>query len=147
MNRLQMCWDDLEERAQSVATFRKQAFKVSSPQLLVAKLKSLQPPAVGIAYEGMRSVGQPGVGLNKGLSTNAVFGLYMAFSSVPYAPGVDIQTPITDILHDLRRAMLEKTSPSSHAWQFISESFADSNSTHEIWVQRWQTPIILVDRA
>ena len=147
MNRVQACWDDLEGRLQSVASLKKQVFKVSSPQLLGAKLKALPPPAVGVVYEGLRSVSQPGVGLNKGLSTNAVFGLYMTFSSSSYAVGVDIQSPITDILHEMRIALLEKVAASSHNWQFMVESFVDSNSTHEIWMQKWQTPIILTDRV
>jgi hypothetical protein len=147
MNRVQLCWNDLEERLQSVAVLNKQVFKVSSPNQLGAKLKALPPPAVGVIYEGLRSVGQPGVGLNKGLSTNAVFGLYMTFSSASYAPGIDIQTPITDILHQMRLALLEKDSPSSHGWQFLVEAFVDSNSTHEIWMQKWQTPVILTDRS
>lgn len=146
MNRVQQCWDDLETRLQSVASLNRQVFKASSPQLLGAKLKALPPPAVGIVYEGIRSGSQPGVGLDHGMSTTAVFGLYMAFSSAAFAPGVDIQTPITDILHEIRTALLGKISASSHKWQFLVESFADSNTTHEIWVQRWQTPIILMDR-
>jgi len=147
MNRVQLCWDDLETRLHTIASLKKQVFKVSSPTLLANKLKALPPPAVGIVYEGMRSVGQPGVGLNKGLSTNAVFGLYMTFSSVQYAPGVDIQTPITDILHEMRILMMEKVSPSSHNWQFMVEAFVDSNTTHEIWMQKWQTPVLITDRS
>lgn len=147
MNRVQLCWDDLDTRLHTIASLKNQVFKVSSPQLLGAKLKALPPPAVGIVYEGLRSVGQSGVGLNKGLSTNAVFGLYLTYSSVVYAPGVDIQTPITNLLHEMRGALLEKVSASSHNWQFMVESFVDSNSTHEIWMQKWQTPIILTDHS
>lgn len=147
MNRVQLCWDDLEDRLHTIALFKRQVFKVSSASLLGAKLKALPPPAVGVVYEGLRSVGQPGVGLNKGLSTNAVFGLYMTFSSVSYAPGVNIQTPITDILHQMRVLIADKTSPSSHNWQFMVEAFVDSNTTNEIWMQKWQTPIIITDRS
>lgn len=147
MSTIQECWNSLEQRLQSIAVLKKQAFKASSPQTLGAKVKALVPPAVGIIYEGMRPQGEGDSGTKTGQSTLAVFGCYLIYPSVQYAPGIDIQTPILEVLEAMRKELLRTDSPTSHRWKFVSEAFMDSDATREVWIQRWQTPVILNPRS
>lgn len=143
MSKVVDAWDQLIVRMQSIAAIPKaQVVKAKSPKHLLEIFTLHMPPALGVAYEGLRP--QPESGNAKiGQSVEIVFGLYLTSVSVPisaFKPMSDAQA----ILESMRGVMLGTRGPNHQHWRFMNEHLADELKGSDIWVQRWALPLPMV---
>jgi len=140
MTKVVDCLSDLQARVQLVVGLEQKTLICYNPDDLVDSLKAVPPPAVGVAYLGTQAAGEPGQA-RQGKAGIASFGLYL-FIGTP-VPGLSAPPPAMEFLDLMRQQIIESTAPAGHRWRFVSESLADSSKGKAIWVQRWDTPVIL----
>lgn len=112
---------------------------------LIDVLKGIRNfPAVGIVYEGMRSLGEQGSTAKMGLSCEGVFGVVLVERSDEIHASIQKKTRAIDYLEVMRNQFLgHKSTATGHFWKFMVESPAALKSGTVCWVQRWGLPIQL----
>lgn len=94
----------------------------------------IKRPAVGVMYEGARTVdGQP-----VGMSAELVFSLFVLTEKNVIAPQLsDVATETQVILDETRAAIQGIKAPTGHKWKWVLEAAAGSKGNLLVWVQRW----------
>lgn len=109
---------------------------------LIDKMKGLKPPCAGIVYEGMRSVGEPGVTNKQGLAAECVISLVI-FTRPGTLTSADTVTPAVTLLDEVRASIRGQRNKGGHLWRFVVEAQAAENAGTLVYVQRWATPVLL----
>ncbi len=101
-------------------------------------------PAVGIIYEGMRSVAESGPTAKIGISNE----IRLSFALIEHGNAVHSthqkKTRAIDYLEAMRyQFMGEKSTVTGHFWHFLVEAPASLKAGTVVWVQRWSLPVQL----
>lgn len=140
MSKLLQAMDDIQDRMQSIADFRECVAICLSPDRLISHFKGTQNVALGIVYEGMRSAPEGGAG-QQGLANVAVFGLYLKIDTAFTSKSYDKTKAAIELLDQMRAKLFGTRASPGHKFKFLMEALVD-DSTANIWVQRWQTPVL-----
>lgn len=98
-------------------------------------------PAVGIVYEGMRSVPEAGPSGKLGLSCELMLSLVLVEQG-PEIVGTDQKrVRAIDYLNAMRGQFLNQRSVTGHLWHFMVEAPVLVKSGMVCWAQRWSLPI------
>lgn len=121
---------------------KEKVFTVYSEDDLMNKSKLITYPAVGVMYEGTRAntLDKTGQGLAGDCSLAIV--LLMDGGSVA---GINTQHEGARILTAIRKQFRLKcaNSPTMHKWRFVSELPMGNVGNLLVFIQRWETPILL----
>src|ERR1043165_20863 len=110
---------------------------------LVKGIKSY--PAVGIVYEGMRSMVEKGSTAKSGLSSQVVFSLVIIEQGSAIVASDQKRSRAIDYLEAMRDVFLtDKSATTGHMWHFLVEAPAALKAGMVCWVQRWGVPIQLL---
>jgi hypothetical protein len=104
--------------------------------------KLLKRPAIGIMYEGARSVGDN----QMGGSAEIVFSALLLYEVGSLVPKSDASTAAMLILDAMRDQVQGTTSPTKHKWKWVLEAQAAEKGSHMVWLQRWSTPTAVIPR-
>ena len=105
-------------------------------------------PAVGIVYEGMRSMSEDGPTAHVGLSAEVVLGFVLVERGDEIHRTNEKKTRAIDFLEEMRLQFAgQKSVVTKHFWKFMVESPAALRSGAVCWVQRWSLPTQLKHRA
>ena len=130
-------------RVQSIAQLTNKAVFVYNDDDLADKIKGVKTyPAVGIIYDGMRSLGSSGQTAKFGISAEIVISIVLVMQPETLI-AADAKTPVIDLLGQIRAMMMATRSVTGHFWHFLVEAPADKRSGLAFWVQRWSVPIQL----
>ncbi len=141
MPKIEECLQALKTALQAVPELADRSHIVYTPEKLVRMIKGAKGPQVGIVYEGMTGVPEPGV--TKRAPTKAAhFGLYMAIESTALSDNISQEVPAINILDAMGLALEGKNAPPGHPWEFLSEGYSDSFPDKALWVQRWSTRVV-----
>jgi len=135
------CAHDLLTRLQSIADLNGKALFVFSEDDLLDKIKGVTLPAVGIVYEGMRSMPEQGTA-KVGISCELVFSLAV-INRPEVLSKADTKTVTLNLLDQIRQTLLVTRSPTGHYWKFVVEAATSVRNGTVFWVSRWSTPIQL----
>lgn len=136
------CALDLTTKVKTVPTFGQKTITVMSIDDLVAQLSSVVKPAVGILYEGARSLQGEG-GKQFGVSGEVVFSILMLAETSVISSRIETTNPAHDLLDSIRGSIHGTRSPTGHFWKWIMEAPATSKGSNQVWIQRWSCPIQL----
>jgi hypothetical protein len=101
-------------------------------------------PAVGIVYEGMRSMPEPGPTAKVGLSCEIVLGLVLVERGDEIHRTDQKRVRAIEYLDAMRlQFMGYKSTVTHHFWRFVVESPASLRTGAICWVQRWTVPVQL----
>lgn len=104
-------------------------------------------PAVGIVYEGMRSMSEEGPTARVGLSAEIVLGFVLVEHGDEIHATNQKKTRAIDYLDAMRgQFMGQRSTVTHHFWHFMVESPASLRSGAVCWVQRWSVPVQLPPR-
>jgi hypothetical protein len=130
-------------RVQLIAQLANKIVFVYDDSDLADKIKGVKTfPAVGIIYDGMRSVPERGPSARVGLSAEVVISIVLVMQPETLFQA-DAKTPVIDLLTLIRNSMMATRSVTGHFWHFLVEAPADTKSGLAFWVQRWSVPIQL----
>jgi hypothetical protein len=136
-------WTDLQTLLQSIAELGEhRVVKAFDPKHLVAKIKGVPAPIVGIVYEGLRSGQEPGSQTRTGVPVTLSFSVYLVVDSGMTIPGIETQPLFMSLLESMRLTVKGKISPTGHKWRLNTEAFGDMVEGRPVWVQRWETAMI-----
>lgn len=138
------CLREVEEAVQSVAHFKDRTMFVYDEGDLSNKIRGVVKfPAVGIVYEGIRSVDAQKPN-SLGSSVELIVSLMVVnkLENTMVATS-DGKTPALLYLGQLRRALLDRRSPTGHHWRFLVEAPAKPSQGLTFWIQRWSVPLML----
>lgn len=136
------CSADLSAKVKTVPTLGQKTITVMSIEDLTTQLASVTKPAVGILYEGARTVQDPN-GKQVGVSGEIVFSILMLAETSVVSAKVDMISPSHDMLDKIRGAIHGTRSPTGHFWRWVMEAPAAQKGSLQVWVQRWSCPIQL----
>lgn len=141
---IQRVVDDLKGVLQSIAQLHDKNLQVLSVDELLDKSKNVALPAVGVIYEGMRAVGEPGKDTNRhGQSAEAVFMVVVAgHPSTNKEPSIKAST--LALLGQIRNALKTRKSPTNHIYRFLVEVPEKEVGNTILWSQRWSLPIPMI---
>jgi hypothetical protein len=144
------CANDLKEKIATVqvGTPDGRFFKavlVYNVEDLLGAIKNLRP-AVGIVYEGARSIdtgtGGPARTTDKvGASGEVVFSLVLVAEVSVLSQLADTMTNAHVLLDSLRAAIQGTRSPTGHKWKWVLEAPAATKSGAAVWIQRYSCPV------
>jgi len=102
-------------------------------------------PAVGIVYEGMRSMSEePNPTAKVGLSCEIVLGFVLVERGDEIHATDQKKTRAIDYLDAMRLQFIgQRSTVSKHYWHFMVEAPAALRSGAVCWVQRWSLPVQL----
>jgi hypothetical protein len=101
-------------------------------------------PAVGIVYEGMRSISEPGPTAKVGLSCEVVLGLVLVERDDEIHATNQKKVRAIEYLDAMRlQFMGQRSTVTNHFWHFMVEAPAALRSGTVCWVQRWSLPVQL----
>jgi hypothetical protein len=143
INVAQACVTDVEQVLQSIAKLSGKVLQVYSEEDLLNKTKSLQFPCAGVTYEGMRASAEQAPTGRMGIAGELVISIVLVESFSNIHAG-NTKAITTKLLDDIRGQMMGRRSPSGHYWRFIVEAAAAPKNGSVFWLQRWQTPVLLV---
>lgn len=135
------CRTDIATHLKEIPALVNRVHEVDNPDQLAQMIKNTQSTAqVGVVYQGMsaqREVGKT----PRGLAATVQVGLYLAVDAPLVIAGVTSPNSVQAItmLDAMRAAILEKSSPTGHKWEFVSEGYAEANAGKHLWVQQWRT--------
>jgi len=105
-------------------------------------VKSL--PAVGIVYEGMRSMTEQGPTARVGLSAEIVLGFVLVERGDEIHNTLQKRVRAIEYLDAMRlQFMGQRSQVTKHFWKFMVESPAALRTGSVCWVQRWSLPVQL----
>jgi hypothetical protein len=137
-----LCVDAMETTLQAMTVFANKTVFVYGQDDLIAKIQGLKVyPAVGIVYEGMRSVPSEGKSFHVGMSGELVISLLLIDQGEAIVRSDDKKTNAIMYLDTLRATLMATRSPTGHFWHFLVETPAELKKGMVIWVQRWSTPV------
>lgn len=136
------CMQDLYAKVNNVPDLSGKVIVTSSLDDLIDKLSKVAPPAAGVIYEGMRSIGDQGATSKLGLATELVCSVVL-FHRPGKLYNADTITPSVTLLDSMRDGIKQQRSPTGHFWRFVVEAAAVERHGVLIYVQRWATPAIL----
>lgn len=142
MSKILDCLNDLKARIQTIDGLENKTFIAYDPQDLQRQLLTGPSPAVGVTYEGMRSTPEQG-SMRQGMATVASFGLYLRMDLPTIAPSINQKAAAVVLLDSIRKVIIQATAPSGHQWRFVAEVLAEAAKDKALWVQRWDTPVIV----
>lgn len=138
------CVEDIRTKLQSVASLAGKHLTVYSPEDLADVLKKgAKTPIVGVLYEGMRSITDPGPSVRVGGSAEIIIAIILITDKSYVSQAADAKTPSLALLDEIRSKIMGQKSPSQHRWRFIVEAAGDVTSGTVVWVQRWASPVQL----
>lgn len=134
------CYDHLKVLITDAHIPKLTAQSVDTIDQVIARLggKMIARPAIGILYEGARSIDATG-GRSVGGSAELVFSLCLLTESNTLAP-TERAPEASAILDALRKAIQGKVSPTGHKWAWVLEAPAAEKGNLLMWIQRWRTP-------
>jgi hypothetical protein len=101
-------------------------------------------PAVGIIYEGMRSMSEPGPTAVVGLSCEIILGFVLVERGDEIHRTGQKKVRAIEYLDAMRLQFMGKKSDiTKHFWHFVVESPAALRTGAVCWVQRWSLPVQL----
>lgn len=137
------CIQDIEAKVESLPALRGRVFHVYSEEELVERTKGLSFPCVGVIYDGLRSVGEPGKDSGKmGSSAELVVTVMIFFRQDTKAKN-DPKESVVSQLDVIRKNILRTKSPSGHFWRFQIEAAVAGKEGVLTYLQRWVTPVQL----
>jgi len=136
--------DDVVAKLQGVQSLNPDAiFYVYTDKEFLDKIDHYQYPMVGVWYEGMFQ--SPNDKSSFSMSADLIVNIFVVGAPSEFSTIVEDKNSITQVLDDIRTSIKLSKSPTGHNWKFLSEApypiDADNNF---VYIQRWQTPIILV---
>ena len=142
----QDCINDVVNKMKSTQQFgtagKEVIFTIYSEEDLFDKAKLVKYPAVGIIYEGTRENNSDRSGQGLGATCNIGLVLLLNGKSVG---GIDQKNEAAILLDTMRKTFREQNgkSPTGHAWKFTSELSMGQINGLLVYIQRWQTMIIM----
>jgi hypothetical protein len=101
-------------------------------------------PAVGIVYEGMRSMSEEGPTAKVGLSCEIILGFVLVERGDEIHATHQKKVRAIEYLDSMRyQFMGQRSTVTKHFWHFVVESPAALRSGAVCWVQRWSLPVQL----
>lgn len=101
-------------------------------------------PAVGIVYEGMRSMPEAGSTMKVGVSAEVVISFVLIEQGDAIHSSNLKKTRAIDHLDMMRGQFMGiRSTVTGHMWHFLVESPAELKSGMVCWVQRWALPVQL----
>jgi hypothetical protein len=110
---------------------------------LLNKLKAVPTLGVGVIYDGMRPEGESKTSHKIGAAAVLGITIVLVLKEIAFAQGLDYRTPGMSHMDAIRQKFMDTKSPAGHYWEFMAEAPAVQKSDVIIWVQRWQTPVML----
>lgn len=111
---------------------------------LLDYLKAVPTLGVGVIYDGMRPDPEQNKPSHKiGASVLLGITIVLVAKEVKFAQGLDYRTPGMTYMDSIRKKFMDTQSPSGHYWRFVAEAQAVQKSDVIVWVQRWETPVLL----
>lgn len=115
---------------------------------LFTAIKNLRP-AVGIVYEGARSISSGASDPRRasdmvGISGEVVFSLLLIAESSVLSQLPDTMTGAHTLLDSVRKAVQGTRTPNMHKWKWVLEAPAASKNNATVWVQRYSCPVQLI---
>jgi hypothetical protein len=138
------CVDDAKAAITPISALNgKTLFTLYSPEDLADDSVALVFPAVGVVYEGIRSVERaPRETHRVGADSELLISFVLLFRDSPTGdPGNFLNA--TRLLDSIRDTMKDRRSPSGHFWRFLVEAPAVLKNGNVMWIQRWTCPAIL----
>lgn len=132
-----------EKVLMTIPGFREKVFHVASEEELQNKIKGLSLPAIGVIYDGMRAVPEPGGTGKLGKSAEMVITLLLMFRN-DTVQGKPPKESSLGVLDAMREKMLETRSALGHFWKFQLEASTQTKTGVVVYIQRWATPAQLV---
>ena len=135
------CVEDLRKKLEELSELKGKSFWVYNEEHLMDKTKGISFPAVGVIYEGIRSISENykdtyKTGFSGELVTSVI--VLQRPDNISYA---DTKTPAVALLDMIREKILGSRSPTGHVWRFVVEASATEKHGVVIWLQRWSTPV------
>lgn len=142
-NLAERCVLDMKARLATVPSLVGKIVQVYSEEELANAFVGVSFPCMGVVYEGMRSVNEPGSTLKQGVSNELIVSLVVAEKGS--SPGEsDSKIRTMHLLDAARKAVRAGGSaPGGHKWKFVLEAPASEKKGVVLWVQRWATPVLL----
>jgi len=101
-------------------------------------------PAVGIIYEGMRSMSEGGPTAKVGLSCEVVLGFVLVERGDEIHRTDQKKVRAIEYLDAMRlQFMTKRSTVTNHFWHFVVEAPAALRTGAVCWVQRWSLPVQL----
>jgi hypothetical protein len=98
-------------------------------------------PAVGIVYEGMRSMPEVGPTAKVGVSVEVVVSFVLIQQGPAISASDQKRTKAIDYLEQMRNQFLnQKSTVTSHFWKFMVEAPVTMKGGMVVWSQRWSVP-------
>lgn len=112
---------------------------------LIDLLKNVRSfPAIGVVYEGMRSMPESKPTANVGVSCEMVVAFVLIEQGDAVVSTDQKRSRAIDYLEAMRGPFMGKKSQiTGHFWHFLVEAPAEVRSGMVAWVQRWSVPIQL----
>jgi hypothetical protein len=109
---------------------------------LLGVLKGVRSfPAVGILYEGMRSMPEQGTTARVGLSCEIVIAFVLVERGDEVHSTDQKKTRAIEYLDSMRYQFIgQRSTSTNHFWRFVVEAPAALRSGAVCWVQRWAVP-------
>ena len=105
-------------------------------------------PAVGIVYEGMRSMPEGGPTARVGLSCEVILGFVLVERGDEIHATNQKKVRAIEYLDAMRSQFIDQRSTvTKHFWHFMVEAPAALRSGTVCWVQRWSLPVQLPHKA
>lgn len=137
------CVDDIETRLKTMAGMSKRVFHIYSEDDLMDITKGLVFPCMGVVYNGIRAIPEAGSTGKQGGSGELVITVMLFFRDESKAAN-SLKLSATELLDDVRDAIMGTRSPSGHFWRFQLEAPVEGKKNVLSYVQRWSTPVQLV---
>lgn len=134
--------EDLKKRMLTASIVKEgRCAQVYTAEELKDKTKAINPPAIGLIYEGMKS-NQTGENAksNSSVSCLAVVSVILLTNRVNQVGGSSAETAHT-MLGSIRSVIKNQTSPTGHKYKFVVEAPASEDDTTVLWVQRWTVAV------
>jgi hypothetical protein len=101
-------------------------------------------PAVGIVYEGMRSMPESGPTAKVGLSAEIVLAFVLVEAGDQIHRTNQKKVRAIEWLDAMRAQFIaQRSTVTQHFWHFLVESPAALRSGTVVWIQRWSVPVQL----
>lgn len=128
--------------------FKGKVYHIFGEAELRAKTKGVSYPAVGVIYDGLRTVpvppGSPSQASSGGgpLTCEMSFTIMLFLRLQPIALD-DPKEAATTQIDLVRRNIIRKRAPSGHFWRFQLEVSAPNDTKSVAYLQRWNTTVQL----
>lgn len=136
---------EVQGLVQSIAEFTSSTVFVYDDDDLASKLKGAKFPAIGIIYNGMRSLGQTGATAKIGVSCEMMFTLMLVQQGQSIV-STDTKLATIDLLDSIRGAILGVRSVTGHFYHFMMEAQGRPSKGLIFWGQRWSVPVQLTPK-